>query len=212
MSDNRTVDRIKVALHMSEPDTVMSPEDALQVLTLAQRTAENHITAATGHAQTVRSEAEAAAEQVRAEALSYAEKIRGEADTFLDEARAAADLRRHEADARAAEFRSQAAATLTDARTEAERIVAEGRDRAKQLDLGAQQRYDDAVGSLEVKREALCKQIEMLAILDADYRRRLSSFMQAQLRELWADQVEAGEMPEPEAQMSGGPLSSPEES
>jgi vacuolar-type H+-ATPase subunit H len=190
-------------------DDAMSPDEALQVLSLAQRTAENHITAANRHAQTVRSEARTAADQIRADAHAYAEKVRAEADRLVADARSAVEFRGRDADAHAAEIRRQAASALADARAEAERIVAEGRDRAEQLDLRARQRYEDAVGSLEIKRETLHKQIEALALFDADYRQRLASFMNAQLRALWIDRHEAGEMPEVGPQLPGGPVDSP---
>jgi hypothetical protein len=189
---------------------MMSPDEALQVLGLAQRTAENHITAASRHAQQLRSEAEASAERIRLEAHTYAEKVRAEADRIRDEARAAAELRHQEAEAQAAEIRRQAEAALAAARAEAERIVSGGQERAEQLDLRAKQRYEDAVGSLAIKREALQKQIEALAVFDADYRHRLASFMHTQLRALWIDQSGAREMPEVEIQLPGGPVGCPE--
>lgn len=188
------------------PGATMSPDEALQVLALAQRTAENHITAANRHAQQVRSEAQAAAEQIRLEALAYAEKVRAEADRLRDEAQANAELRHREAEAQAAEIRRQADSALAGARTEAERIVAGGHERAEQLELRANQRYEDAVGSLAIRREALQKQIEALATFDADYRQRLASFMHTQLRALWIEQSGAREVLFIEMQLPGGPV------
>jgi vacuolar-type H+-ATPase subunit H len=184
---------------------MMSPDEALQVLALAQRTAENHITAANRHAHQVRSEALASAEQIRLEAHAYAEKVREEADRLREEARAAAEMSGREADAQAAEIRGQAESALADARTEADRIVAGGRDRAEQLDLRAEQRYEDAVGSLAIKREALQKQIEALAMFDADYRQRLALFMHTQLRALWIEQSGEHET-DAETPVPGGPV------
>jgi vacuolar-type H+-ATPase subunit H len=184
----------------------MSPSEALQVLALAQRTAENHITAANRQAETVKSEAEASAEQIRREALAYAEKVRREADRLLDDAGAAIEIRKRDAEAQAAEIRRQAELALSDARTEAERIVAGSYDRAQELDLRARQRYEDAVGSLAVRREALQKQIEELTHFDADYRQRLTSLMHAQLRALWIEQAESPDLPIVELQVPGGPV------
>ncbi len=184
------------------------PDNALQVLTLAQRTAENHITAANQHAEEVRSEARATAEQIRRDADSYCDSARAEMDGLLAEARAAAELCGREADAQAAEIRRQAESRLADAQIEAERIVAEGLDRAEQLDLRARQRYEDSVGSLSIKREALQRQIEALAVFDADYRHRLASFMQTQLRSLWIEPPGPRDVPIIEAQMPGGPVGS----
>ena len=44
------------------------------------------------------------------------------------------------------------------------------------------------MGSLATKREALQQQIEALEHFDRDYRGRLTTFMQNQLRALWVDQ------------------------
>ncbi|WP_213009321.1 hypothetical protein [Paractinoplanes toevensis] len=228
MSDNQTVERVKVARHHiaigsasvvipttpapetpPEPsESPAMPDEALQVLALAQRTAENHITAANRHALTVRSEAQTSAEQIRAEAHAYADQVKAEADRLVDEARAASELLKRDADAEADEIRRQAAAALAEARAEAERIVADGRDRAEQSDLRARHRYEDAVGSLEIKREALQKQIETLVVFDADYRHQLASFMHTQLRVLWGERSEAAGEHEARAQLPGGPVGS----
>jgi len=57
----------------------------------------------------------------------------------------------------------------------------------------AQQRYEDIVGSLAAKREALQRQIEALEQFDGDYRARLTTFMQNQLRALWVDEPRVNE-------------------
>ena len=59
---------------------------------------------------------------------------------------------------------------------------------ADELMHQAQQRYEDVVGSLAAKREALQRQIEALEQFDRDYRARLTTFMQIQLRALWVDE------------------------
>jgi len=65
----------------------------------------------------------------------------------------------------------------------------------------AQQRYEDVVGSLAAKREALQQQIETLEHFDRDYRTRITSFLQNQLRALWVDepQVNAEEIEQSES-------------
>lgn len=188
--------------------TSTPPHDALQVLTLAQRTAESHIAAVRRQASEVQAEAQALAEQIHRDARRYADKVCAEADDALVEARAGMELSRSDADAQAAEIRRQAELVLTDARAEAERIVADGRERAEQLKLRAQQRYEDSVGGLSVEREALQRQIEALAVFDNDHRHRLTSFLQSQLRILWSDQPQAGDVPGPdgEGEAPGGPI------
>lgn len=193
-------------------ETVALPHEALQVLTLAQRTAEDHIAAVNLHAKKVRAEAQALAERIHRDARSYADKVHAEADKILAEARVAAELSGRDAGVQAAEIRRQAELALADACTEAERIVAGGHDHAEQLKLRAQQRYEDAVGGLSIEREALQKQIEALAVFDTDYRQRLTSLLQSQLRALWTEQPRATDVPGTEAQVPGGPVSSSERS
>ncbi|MET0492268.1 MAG: hypothetical protein ABW000_03960, partial [Actinoplanes sp.] len=82
---------------------------------------------------------------------------------------------------------------LAEARAQAEAVVGEAKGHAEQLRLQAQQRYEDSVGSLRAKREALQQQIESLEVFDRDYRSRLTSFMQGQLRSLWVDQPQVGD-------------------
>jgi len=56
------------------------------------------------------------------------------------------------------------------------------------------------VGSLATKREGLQNQIEALEQFDREYRSRLTTFMQGQLRALWVDQPQlTDELPEPVA-------------
>jgi hypothetical protein len=88
--------------------------------------------------------------------------------------------------------------------------MAAGRERAEELRVQAQQRYEDAVGGLAGKREALQKQIEMLEVFDADFRRRLTAFLQGQVRALWADQPRTVGVPDSEPQLPGGPVAYPE--
>ncbi|AEV86327.1 Major vault protein [Actinoplanes sp. SE50] len=163
------------------------PNQALQVLALAQRTAEEHVASAQHHADKIRTDALAAAEQIARDAQSHAGTVRQEADRVLAEARAAAETMAREAQARAEEARRAADKIVTDARQRAEQIGADALHGAEQLKLQAQQRYDDVVGSLGAKREALQQQIEALENFDREYRGRLTQFMQGQLRALWAD-------------------------
>ena len=236
MGDNQIVERVKAQLNRHTVDSVTSilpvippakptaptppaaaealalPNEALQVLTLAQRTAEDHLAAVNLHAKKVRDEAQALAERIHRDACAYADRVRAEADKLLAEARAAAELSSRDAGAQAGEIRRRAELTLVDARAEAERIVAAGHDHAQQMRLRARQRYEDAVGGLSIEREALQKQIEALAVFDTDYRQRLTSLLQSQLRALWSGQPRAVEVPGTEAQVPGGPVGSFERS
>ncbi|WP_249714017.1 DivIVA domain-containing protein [Rhizomonospora bruguierae] len=227
MTDNRIKDRVKIMLNgatselaatepppmhppspqapptppppMLPPDPGHHPNHALQVLTLAQRTADEHINRAHQHADKIRADAQAAAEQIARDAQAHAQRVRGEADSVLGEARATAERAARDAQARVEEARRSAEQIVADARTQAEAVAATAADNAEELRQHAQRRYDDVVGGLSTKREALQQQIEALERFDREYRARLSGFMQAQLRALWVDQPQvAGEPDESE--------------
>ncbi|WP_433790499.1 hypothetical protein [Actinoplanes sp. CA-252034] len=174
------------------------PNQALQVLALAQRTAEEHVASAQHHADKIRTDALAAAEQIARDAQAHANNVRREADRVLAEARAGAEQMARDAQSRAEEARRSAEKIVADARSRAETIGADAIAGAEQLKHQAQQRYDDVVGSLGVKREALQQQIEALEQFDREYRGRLTGFMQSQLRALWVDAPQMNEYVEEE--------------
>ena len=210
MTETQIKDRLKAVLNGSAPDTAtsehplivpgaMHPNQALQVLTLAQRTAEEHIAIANRQAEKIRTDAQAAADQIAKDAETHSVNIRKEADRVLSEARAASEKSAREARTQAEQARRNADKIVSDARRQAETITGGAQEHAEQLKLQAQQRYEDAVGSLGAKREALQRQIESLEEFDREYRARLTTFMQGQLRALWVgvpvvgDQLETAE-------------------
>jgi cell division septum initiation protein DivIVA len=211
MTDNRMKDRVKVMLGTS-PDGATSehalvsptpvpglPSQALQVLTMAQRTAEDYVAKAHQEADKIRTEALAAAENIARDAQIHAHNVRREADKVLYDARAGAEQIGQDARAAAEEARRNAEQIVLDAQARADAVAAEAKANAEQLNLQAKQRYDDVVGSLGVKREALQEQIEALEQFDREYRGRLMTFMQGQLRALWVDQPQIiGELPVPD--------------
>src|SRR5262249_20130300 len=144
---------------MPDPD---AQRKALQVLTLAQKTADEHIASAQQQADNIRAAARSSAEQVAREAQAHSEHSRQEA-----------------------------AKTVADARSAAEQIVKEAQGRAAGLDKEAQQRYDDVVGTLETKRDALHQRIDELQQFDREYRLRLRTFMRGQLDALDNDEPPA---------------------
>ena len=201
MTDSRMKDRVKGLLAGVSPDVEAPPPDqaavpsdaglprqALQVLTLAQRTAEEHLASARVDAEKIRADARGAAEQTAKEAQTHAENVRREGDKTLAEARAAAQRMGRDAEAHAQQTRQQIETMLSEARTEANAIAAEAQTNAEELKAQAERRYQDVVGSLAAKREALQQQIEALEQFDREYRARLTKFMQGQLRALWVDE------------------------
>jgi cell division septum initiation protein DivIVA len=211
VTDNRMKDRVKVMLGTS-PDGATSehalvntnsvpglPNQALQVLTMAQRTAEEHVATAHQQADKIRTDALGAAEQIARDAQIHAHNVRREADKVLFDARAASEQNARDARAAAEEAQRHAEKIVADAQARADAVAEEARANSEHLRVQAQQRYDDVVGSLGNKREALQEQIEALEHFDREYRGRLTSFMQGQLRALWVDQPQVtGELEDPE--------------
>lgn len=219
VTENQIKDRLKAVLAGTSPDSAtsehppivpgaMHPNQALGVLTLAQRTAEEHIAIANRQADKIRTDAQAAAEKIAGDAETHSQNIRREADKVLAEARAAAEKAAREARTQAEDARRSANQIVSEAREQAQAIAKDAQEHAEQLRLQAQQRYEDAVGSLGAKREALQQQIESLEQFDREYRSRLTSFMQGQLRALWVDAPVVSddlEDPEPEEETSDEP-------
>jgi cell division septum initiation protein DivIVA len=164
-----------------------TPRHALQVLTMAQRTADEHIAIAHRAADKIHVDAEAEAERITRDAQEHASKLRREADKVLADARESAARIAREAQARTDEAQRTAGKIVNDAQTKAEQIAEHARNNAEDLKLQAEQRYQDVVGGLATKREALQEQIEALEQFDREYRNRLMAFMQGQMRALWAD-------------------------
>jgi len=86
------------ATSMSDPH---AQQRALQVLTLAQRTADEHVASAHRQADKICADARATAEQIVREAEAHAQQLQREADKALSEARATAGQIGREAQAHA---------------------------------------------------------------------------------------------------------------
>jgi vacuolar-type H+-ATPase subunit H len=161
---------------------------ALAVLTMAQRTAEEHINTAINEAEQIRGEAHANANAIISDAQAQAGALRDEAEKILGRARSAAEKIAREAEAYAADTERNAGEVLADAQARAEDIVREAQDNAYDIKQRAEQIYEDVVGGLTSKRQALQGQIEALERFDQEYRSRLTGFMQQQMRALWVGQ------------------------
>lgn len=190
--------RVKGLLAPTSPDNggipdqandLMDPDaqrQALQVLILAQRTADDHVATAQQHAGSIRADAKAAADTIGREAQAHADAARQDANKSLADARIKAEQIVRDAQAHAASVRRDSEKVISDARAAASEIVKDAQAHAADLDREAQQRFDDVVGSLDGKRAALQQQIDALQQFDRDYRSRLRTFMQDQLRALGA--------------------------
>ena len=176
----------------SIPSDPPGHSQALQVLTLAQRTAEEHVASAHHQADKICADARATADQIVRDAKAHADDLRRNADEAMADAREKAAQISRDAQKHSDSTRRNADKVLADARIRADEIAKAARANADELDHQAQQRYQDVVGSLAAKREALQEQIEALQQFDREYRARLTTFMQSQLRALWVDEPHVG--------------------
>jgi cell division septum initiation protein DivIVA len=174
--------------HMDVPNDAAAQHQALQVLTLAQRTAEEHLVGARREADRICAEAGARAEQIIRDAQAHTQALQQEAEKVLAEAHGAAGQIAREVQAHADNAQRNAERILAEARARADEMAKDAQANADELKHQARQRYEDVVGSLATKREALQQQIEALEHFDRDYRARLTAFMQNQLRALWVDE------------------------
>jgi cell division septum initiation protein DivIVA len=113
VTDSRTKDRVTM-MPATAPDGVTTEHpmikqnpavqsQALHVLTMAQRTAEEHVAAAHHQADKIRTDALASAEQIGREAQQHAHNVRRDADKVLHDARAAGEQADRDNRARAEE-------------------------------------------------------------------------------------------------------------
>ena len=73
---------------------------------------------------------------------------------------------------------------VAEARTQADRIIGEARTRADQLKREAEDKHRQMIGSLENERVTLEREVEKLRTFEREYRSRLKSYLESQLREL----------------------------
>jgi vacuolar-type H+-ATPase subunit H len=92
---------------------------------------------------------------------------------------------------------------VSEARTQADRIIGEARTRADQLKREADDKHRQMIGSLENERVTLEREVEKLRTFEREYRSRLKSYLESQLRELDVRATQA-----PSGGSPGGPPSS----
>jgi DivIVA domain-containing protein len=123
-------------------------QQAVQMLALAQQTADQHISQA-----------------------------KAEADRLLSDARAAAERTVNEAN----EHHSR---TIAEAEAHAKQLHDETATRASQTIQDAEQRVAAATANLEQRKLALERRVEELRTFEHEYRTRLKSYLESQLRDL----------------------------
>jgi DivIVA domain-containing protein len=109
-------------------------------------------------------------------------------------------LAQQTADQAIAEARGEANKIVGDARSRAEAIEREARTKAEALERDAQDKHRSIIGVLETQRNALEAQLDQLRQFEREYRSRLKSFLEGQLRQL--------EAPAESDNLSNGPRAS----
>jgi cell division septum initiation protein DivIVA len=111
-----------------------------------------------------------------------------EADTMLSQARATSEQLLSEAKTKAenmvTEARIQAETLLNDARSRAETRHRESREKAAALERDAARKHTEILGALRQEKNTLEKKINELRTFERDYRTRLKTYLDSQLRKL----------------------------
>ncbi|MBA3525262.1 MAG: DivIVA domain-containing protein [Geodermatophilaceae bacterium] len=112
------------------------------------------------------------------------------ADRHMAEAKAAADKLRADAKAETdkllGDSKGKSESQLSDARTRSEAMLADAKTKAQQLTQDAERKHVETMGTLEQRKGGLEKQIESLRVFEREYRTRLQSYLESQLRDLGA--------------------------
>ena len=121
------------------------------------------------------------ADRLTGEAKAEADGMLGEARTkseqLLSDARAKADGMVNEA-------RTRAETMLNDARTRAETLDRQSREKAASLERDAARKHTEILGSISQEKTVLEKKIDELRTFEREYRTRLKTYLESQLREL----------------------------
>jgi DivIVA domain-containing protein len=121
------------------------------------------------------------ADRLTGEAKAEADGMLGEARTkseqLLSDARAKADGMVNEA-------RGRAETMLNDARTRAETLDRQSREKAASLERDAARKHTEIIGSISREKSILEKKIDELRTFEREYRTRLKTYLESQLREL----------------------------
>ena len=93
-------------------------------------------------------------------------------------------LAQQTADQAIAEARNEANKIVGEARTRADSLEREARNKAEALERDAQEKHRVAMGTLEQARSSLERKVEDLRAFEREYRQRLKSYLESQMRQL----------------------------
>ncbi|MBV9312748.1 MAG: DivIVA domain-containing protein [Pseudonocardia sp.] len=147
---------------LMEPSPVMGGDhhvQAAKVLGLAQEMADRLTGEAKAEADGMLSDARAKSEQLLSEA-------RTKADGLVNEARVRAET------------------MLNDARTRVETMERQSRDKAAALVGEAERKHSEIIGGIQRDKVMLDKKIDELRTFEREYRTRLKTYLESQLRDL----------------------------
>ena len=93
-------------------------------------------------------------------------------------------LAQQTADQAIAEARNEANKIVGEARTRADGLEREARNKAEALERDAQEKHRVAMGTLDQARSSLERKVEDLRAFEREYRQRLKSYLESQMRQL----------------------------
>ena len=115
-------------------------------------------------------------------------EAKSEADTMLADARTKSEQLLSEArtksDGLVNDARSRAETMLNDARTRAETLERQSRDKAATLVGDAERKQAEIIGTITRDKSVLEKKIDELRTFEREYRTRLKTYLESQLRDL----------------------------
>lgn len=115
-------------------------------------------------------------------------EAKAEADTMLAEARTKSEQllseARTKADVMVNEARTRADNMLSDARTRAETLERQAQEKATALTRDAQRKHAEVMNSITQEKDALEKRIDQMRTFEREYRVRLRTLLESQLRDL----------------------------
>jgi DivIVA domain-containing protein len=115
-------------------------------------------------------------------------EAKAEADAMLSDARTKSEQLLSEArtksDALVNDARARAETMLNDARTRAETLERQSRDKAATLISDAERKQAEIIGTITRDKSVLEKKIDELRTFEREYRTRLKTYLESQLRDL----------------------------
>lgn len=145
-------------------------QEALRLLMVAQRTADEHLEDSRREADTLLTEAQH-------EAQSMVSEAQRESQTMMSQAQ-------RESTTMVTEAQRDAETMVSEARSQAEDMVGQARDKAERMEMEAEQERQKVIGQLEESRTSLLHNIEELKTFEREYRTRLKLYLESQLRDL----------------------------